>query len=195
MSLLSCPFCYGSIPYDDAKYCSSCGSYVGYMEKGRKAGAPTGRLEGRVSHVSQSQAGGKAQAGTSGPQSEHGYVGAESTRGTSPHAAGLSGGAGGQQEDPTHWHRRADGSIKRDVPMPDEEVEHIHLLTHEHIAVGHLVHFKDELWGNIWGKVVDCGEKGVMVKDGEGRKASVFFDEIVEIKPPELVAKEKERKK
>ena len=184
----ACSFCRGELP-DAAKFCPFCGSQV-TIAKGREAGSPAGRLEGRVSHISQPQAGGKEQAGASGPQSEHGYVGANSTKGTAPHASGFSGGSGsgsGGGDNALHWHRRPDKSIKRDMPMPGEDVEHIKQLTPEHITPGLLVRFKDAEYGDIWGVVIDCGGKGVLVRDGEDRKVGVYFNEIEEAKLPDEV--------
>jgi hypothetical protein len=183
----SCAFCRGVLP-DAAQFCPSCGSQV-TITKGREAGSPTGRLEGRILHVSHPQVGGKEQAGASGPQSEHGYVGAVSTKGTAPHASGFGSKSGSEGNAAIHWHRRPDGSIKRDVPMPDEQVEHIFELAAEHITPGSLARFKDAEYGNIWGIVIDCGSNGILVRDGENRAIGVYFDEIEEVRPVFTIAR------
>jgi hypothetical protein len=95
-----------------------------------------------------------------------------------------------------HWHRDEDGTITRGEAPVDEEVEHIHKLSHEHVRKGHFVSFEIphfNLKGE--GEITHYGDKGVTVRDGEGGMRRLFYHELTEVRKPEPPEPKKAPKK
>jgi len=172
----------------------------------RKPGQRTGRDEGLVINVVRKHTGPKSRAYSRGATQKFGFAGgigapspvrvsgqptwSGSTQTTNPKPAAPF------PAHPEHWHRDEDGTITKGEAPVEEEVEHIHRLSHEHVKRGHIVAFEIPHFGvKGEGEVTAYGPRGVTIRDGEGGMRRLFYHELNEVRPPEPPEKKKPKKK
>lgn len=159
----------------------------------RKPGVPTGRAEGRVTHVILKKPTPKKTAGSGGPKSKFGFQGGGATpssRVTSGSGAGHDRDSGPKRKSrerpakPDHWHKDDEDNISRGPASVEDDLkpeDHIEQLGPDHMKLGMIVAFEMANGTKGDGKLVAWGPAGVTVVDAEGEQQNVYYDEIDEV--------------
>ena len=175
---------------------------------GRRQGKPTGKAEGRVTHLIINKKTNKAARGSQGPQNKFGMLGGQTYANPATSGAPMTGadmfqlpGLGGKAPQmggdvapapngDEHWHRAMDeegnpeSTITRGPAPLDQEVEHIFNLGPEHVAVGFIVEYETMDGQKGEALIEDWGKRGILGVDGEGQEVNIFWNEVVGIEDP-----------